>query len=80
LRITAPAEDPAFGGFPWNTLIELGVGVGAFARDVWSGFQTEGIRQIIDASEFPSATSRPEQRAQRAEAAWPSWTRAPSRS
>jgi len=78
LRITDPAEDPALGGFPWNTLIELGVG--AFARDVWSGFQTEGIRQIIDASEFPPATSRPEQRAQRAEAAWPSWTRAPSRS
>jgi hypothetical protein len=78
LRITAPAEDPAFGGFPWNTLIELGVG--AFARDVWRGVQTEGIRQIIDARDFPSATSRPGRRAQRAEAAWPSWTRAPSRS
>ena len=41
-----PTKAPFLGGFPWDTLIEVGVGLVAFVWGVRSGFHTEAIREI----------------------------------
>ena len=42
-----PRSSPALGGFPWDTLIELGVGLIAFVWGVRSGFATDAMREIV---------------------------------
>jgi len=49
-----PTSSPALGGFPWDTLIEVGVGLVALAWGVRSGFRTEEIGAIVDAAESGS--------------------------
>jgi amino acid transporter len=43
-------KSPLLGGFPWDTLLEVGVGLIAFGLAVVSGFATEEIREIVEAA------------------------------
>lgn len=63
-----PTKAPFLGGFPWDTLIEVGIGLVAFAWGVRSGFETDQIREILDAA-APGAASKATEHATQSRAA-----------
>jgi amino acid transporter len=53
-----PLASPSI-SFPWDTLIAVGIGIVAFLLGLWSGFETEEIKEIVARSPGAPAEAVP---------------------